>query len=56
MIFEENMTYPEALKVFFRATDGKSKKEIEQIQSEFKKIISVIVNREIDGSPKLTNH
>ena len=54
--FEEEMTYPEALKAFFILTDGKTPEEISLIQEEFQKIVSAIVDREIDGSPNLTSY
>lgn len=56
MLFSEDMTYPEALKTFFKAIEGKTKAEIAQIQSEFDKIIPALVDREIDGSPRLTSY
>lgn len=56
MLFREDMTYPEALKTFFEAADGKSKAEIDQIQSEFKKIVPAIAKREINGSNQLTSY
>ncbi|MBQ9611531.1 MAG: hypothetical protein IJV14_02935 [Lachnospiraceae bacterium] len=56
MLFREDMTYPEALKTFFKAAEGKTKAEIAQIQEEFKKIIPSLVDREIDGSPQLTSY
>ena len=56
MLFREDMTYPEALKTFFKATDGKPKAEIDRIQREFKNVVAVIANREIDGSNKLTSY
>ena len=56
MIFREDMIYPEALDAFYRATDGKSEAEIDRIQREFKEVVAVIVDREIDDSNILTSY
>lgn len=56
MLFNKNMTYPEALKTFFSAIEGKSTKEIEVIRDEFKRTIPEITKNELSGPPCLTSY
>ena len=56
MLFNDKMTYPEALKVLYTAIEGKSKKEIAKIRSEFKSVIPEITKRELQGPPALTSY
>ena len=56
MLFSKDMTYSEALKAFFIASDGKSKAEVDRIQSEFKKVVPSIIDREVDRSNQLTSY
>ena len=56
MLFEKTMTYPEALKAFFLAIEGKTPKEIKAIQNEFEKVIPEITKNELSGSSFLTSY
>ena len=55
MMFNKNMTYPEALKKLFEATEGKPKEEADAIREEYKKVIPAIVKKELEGS-RLTSY
>ena len=46
-LFNEKMTYPEAQQAFFSAVRGKTAEESAEIISEYKKVVSVITEREL---------
>lgn len=54
-IFNDNMTYTEASRVFFEAVEGRSEGEISIIKRDFEKILPAITKKELDGSFSLTN-
>lgn len=45
-VFNENMTSSEARMALFKAVEGKTKEEIEQLKSAFKKVFPAIFKRE----------
>ena len=47
-IFDESMTSSEARMAFFRAVEGKSAEEIEQIKDEYFRISDIILKRELE--------
>ena len=51
-IFNEQMTSNEATLAFFRAVDGKTKAEIEQLKADFSKVLPVITEREFKLAEK----
>ena len=46
-LFNEEMTSNEARSVFFKALDGKSEEEIEQIKSAYSEVLHKITEREM---------
>lgn len=46
-LFNEKMTSNEARVVFFKALEGKSKEEIEQIKSAYSEVLHKITEREM---------
>ena len=54
MLFDDNMTWPEAMSVLWKELEGKSKEDQEKILQEYKKYISVATAKELDGSNTLT--
>lgn len=56
MTFNENMSYPEALKVFYTAINGKSKEEIAQLRKELDGVMPAITEKELSGPPALTSY
>lgn len=47
-LFNDKMTSAEARTVLFRAVEGKSKEEIEQIFNDYNKVHSIILHGELD--------
>ena len=56
MLFTKDMTYPEAVKALFRAIEGKSDKEREEIYAEYKKIVPEITKNELKEPAYLTGY
>lgn len=56
MLFNAAMTYPEAIKIFFTAVEGKSKEEIASIKEEFNKVLPNITEKELGGAPAMTSY
>lgn len=54
--FNKNMSYPEALKFFYTAIDGKSKEEIAQLREELDSVMPAIIEKELSGPPSLTSY
>ncbi len=50
-LFSEDMSYPEAQRIFFSAVEGKTKEEIEQIKKAYSKVVPVITKREMTENP-----
>lgn len=55
-LFSGKMTYPEALKVFFTESEGKTEQEIEQLRRDFNAVLPEITRREFEGGPCLTSY
>lgn len=54
--FSEDMTYIEALTKLNTVCEGMTKDERKKLCDEYKKIIAVITERELDGSPTMTSY
>ena len=55
-LFTEDMSYMEALNVFYANTEGKTKEEIEELSKELDTVMPTINKREMDGSFTLTSY
>ncbi len=54
--FSDDMTYIEALTKLNTLCEGMTKEERNKLCEEYKKVISVITDRELDGSPVMTSY
>ena len=54
--FSEDMTYIEALTKLNTVCEGMTEEERKKLCEEYKKVISVITERELDGSPIMTSY
>ena len=56
-LFNSNMTYPEAQKVFFGSVIGKSEAERTRIKNEYRAILPELTRKELSSKPnRLTEH
>lgn len=56
-IFNTNMTYAEAQRTFFDEAIGKSTAEKAKIKAEYRKVVPVILERELTEHPnRMTSH
>ncbi len=56
MLFSKDMTYPEAVKALFKATEGKTEEEKRAIMEEYKKILPEITDRELKEPACMTGY
>ena len=54
--FSEDMTYIEALTTLNTVCEGMTKEERKILCDEYKKVIAVITERELDGEPVMTSY
>ena len=45
-VFNENMSSNEARTAFFKAVEGKTKSEVEQLKIEYSRVLPIILERE----------
>lgn len=56
-LFNKNMSYPEAQRVFFAAARGKSGAEFDDIKREYLEVLPAITEREMSNNKgRLTSH
>lgn len=55
-LFNCDMSWIEAQTVLFSAVEGKTKQEIDEIKNEYRKVLPVITEKELEGGPAMTSY